>query len=97
MKITTDHKWKPFTCFGDIPKKDQKDHVGNYNCDDPSELSFIIYHGSVYSIDDFLWIPENSSLATLGYHGYLGESYFSGVLIKLSDCGDLYQIASYQQ
>lgn len=29
------------------------------------------------------------------WHGYHGDSYFSGVLIRLSDDGERYQVATY--
>ena len=51
--------------------------------------SFIQYRGDVYVMSDFLRVNEDGDLANLGWHGYSSDSFFSGVLIKLCDDGDV--------
>lgn len=53
--------------------------------------SFISYKGYVYAMSDFMRIEKDSTgdLAQLGWHGYSSDSFFSGVLIKLCDDGDV--------
>ena len=53
--------------------------------------SFIMYKGYVYAMSDFMRIEWDSTgdLAQSSWHGYTSDSFFSGVLIKLCDDGDV--------
>lgn len=91
--IITDHKWKPFKYGNEVPKHvrndfDWVDEEVNYD-------DFLFYRGRWYHTSEFMRVNPNSAFALLGYDGYLGDSYFSGVLIKLSDDGEAYKIATY--
>ena len=59
---------------------------------DPSEGSFFRYRNWVYSLDQFM---VNNHDDFKDWHGHHGDSFFSGVLIKLSDCGDAVKVATY--
>lgn len=40
-------------------------------------------------------IDNNSPFKTLSFDGYYSDSFFSGFLIKLSNDGESYKIATY--
>ena len=51
--------------------------------------SFIQYKGYVYAMSDFMRVNVDGDLEQLGWHGYSCDSFFSGVLLKLCDDGDV--------
>lgn len=53
------------------------------------------YRGQVYSLASFMRIDSNSPLHCLNWHGSHGDSYFSGILIRLSDCNDAVVVGRY--
>lgn len=94
MKITTDYKWKRLKYGYEVPQKILNNQF-DYMRDDEKSDGFIVYRKRWYHLNEFMRIDENSPLFMLGYHGYIGDSYFSGILIRLSDDGESYQIATY--
>ena len=93
LQIITDHKWKNFLYGYELTKKEKKD----FDWMDPEDLetsNFFRYRGSVYSTQDFMRI-ENGPDDFRGWDGYSSDSFFSGVLIKLSEDGEQYQVALY--
>ena len=50
---------------------------------------FFNYRGSWYDLQDG-FMPTPGNLATEGWHGVQGESYFSAVLVKYFDADDNY-------
>ena len=61
--------------------------------EDINEHSFIKYKGEYYALDTFQRIDtfENPQ----EWHGILNFTVFNGLLIALSDCGDMAKIAYY--
>ena len=51
--------------------------------------SFINYKGYVYAMSDFMRVNVTSDSPMYDWHGVAADSYFSGVLIKLCDDGDV--------
>ena len=51
--------------------------------------NFVLYKGNYYDLSDFMRIEPHNSFNCItefqNWSGYHGESYFSGVLIKLVD------------
>jgi len=93
IKIRTNHAWRPFVYRGDVPAKvlqSQFDHLS----EDDSLDGFFCYRGYWYHLSDFMRnTAENSPLKD--WHGVAGDSYFSGVLIRVSGDGERYQVATY--
>lgn len=90
LTITTDRKWKDLCYAHDVPVKvlkEQFDHL-----EDPVD-GFIKYRRAWYHASDFLRVDKGSPLE--GWHGYLNETYFSGIVIRLSDDGEQYQIGTF--
>lgn len=94
MKIITDHKFnKPILSYYELKKKDQewfKDLFTGYD-----EASYFYYRGSCYTLGDFMRIDENNPLKVLNYDGYHSDSFFSGIVIKFSECNELLKCATY--
>ena len=97
-KIITNNHERSFLYRSDVPAdilESQFDYLDADTFD-----GFIQYRGHWYHTSCFmrfgypfnqmpLWTHEQ------GWHGYSSDSFFSGVLIKLSDDGETYQIATY--
>jgi len=94
-KIITNHQWRDFVYRWDVPDKVLADQ---FDYQDPEETTdgFFKYKGYWYHLDMFMRFsylgPKN---AMNDWHGYHSDSYFSGVLIRLSDDGEQYQVATY--
>lgn len=95
MKIVTDHKWHDFKCRHDVPDKVLKDrfsHLDEYNNFD----NFFKYKNYWYHISDFMRVERlhgNDEFHL--WHGYLNDSFFSGVLIKIDDDNEKYMVGIY--
>ena len=92
MEITTNNHWREFKYSYEVPTDviEWKDHLDEIDRHD----GWINYRGHWYHISDFLRI-SNASDEMSEWHGYSSDSFFSGVLIRLSDDGESYQIATY--
>lgn len=57
------------------------------------DTQFVAYKGYYYSLGDFMrfnFIPDvDDNSPYHGWHGYHADSYFSGILIKVLDNGDV--------
>ncbi len=42
----------------------------------------------IFDLSDFMKVQKDGELSKLGYHGHKGLGYYSGIAIKISDCGD---------
>jgi len=97
-KIITDHKWKSFKYGYEVPENIliEYDHLNN----DEKMDGWIKYRACWYHLSDFMschneMYSPNNPFKRFGYDGYLSDSFFSGVLIKVSDDSENYQIATY--
>ena len=80
MKYTTDYKWKPL-------------------CEDMNGFGFR-YRGIPYELDEF--VSMNSVWSTgmqfegcpITVHGYATDTYFSAVLIEVSNDGEMYRVCT---
>jgi hypothetical protein len=61
-------------------ERDQYDWMSDEDC---LNASFYRYAGAVYSDADFMTAHEIPDFE--GWHGYLNDTYFSGVLIRFDD------------
>jgi hypothetical protein len=68
--------------------------VYGYLDDEELECSpFFRYKGCTYSLGDFMPINDNGELKD--WHACMPDGFFSGVVIKLSDCGECVTIGTY--
>ena len=91
MKIITDHKWKPFKYGNEVPAGVLSSHFGHLHEDDTFD-GFLCYRRQWYHVSDFMCAPEGFPAP---WSGYSGDSYFSGVVIELSNDGESYRIGLY--
>jgi hypothetical protein len=54
--------------------------------------TFFRYRGRLYDLGEFM---RSTDPNLKGWHGYAADSFFSGVVIKLSDDGDYVTVATY--
>jgi len=90
IKIYSDNKWKQFVYRNDVPKSVLK---SDFDWEDSND-GFFKYRNIWYHLSQFMKITDGSSFYG-DWDGYYGDSFFSGVLIKLSDDGERYKVATY--
>lgn len=84
MHIITDGKWKQFKFRDEVPAKvlaDQFSHLDEDTID-----GFFKYRDWWYHTSDFVKSGVN------GWDGAHGDSFFSGVLLKISSDGEKYKV-----
>ena len=94
LSIITNNHERQFKYGYEVPEsvKADFDHLS----DDEMMDGWIQYRSVWYHLSDFMHIsvPSDNMFFT-GWHGYSSDSFFSGVLIKISDDGETYQIGTY--
>ena len=89
MEIITNHHWRQFKYRNEVPPEVLADEFGWIDEEDDYLDGYFQYRGSWYHIADFM-------LATDGpfsdWHGYSCDTFFSAVLIRVSDDGEEYQV-----
>jgi hypothetical protein len=90
ITIRTNGQYRPVLCWEDLTVKEQ----GEYDIETFYNSSFFRYRGWVYTLEDFMCIGKDSGFGD-GWDGYHNDSFFSGVLVKYSRCGDAVKVATY--
>lgn len=86
--IKTNKHYRPILTWYDLTDKEQADIIDDY--DTVQESSFFRYKGQVYDLNDFMREPCEVDGQT--WDASHGTSYFSGVVINLSNDGDSIQV-----
>ncbi len=89
MEIKTNHQWREFIYWHELTEKEQQE-FDYMDIEEQENVTFLRYRNWVYSLDCFM---RSDSFPQ--WDGYHGDSFFSGVLIKLSNDGSMYKIATY--
>ena len=92
VTIKTNHQWRDLTYRHDVPAKVLADQFDYQNADETLD-GFFCYRGYWYHIDGFMTVNGNADLKD--WDGYASDSYFSGVVIKLSSDGEQIKIGTY--
>ena len=89
LTIRTNGQYRPVLCWENLTAKEcaEFDKEVFYNS------SFFRYRGWVYTLEDFMRVDNNAPFK--GWDGYHSDSFFSGVLVKYSTCGDAVKAATY--
>lgn len=93
LTIKTNNQWRNFLYGYELTDREKQD----FDWMEPEELDsapFARYRNRLYALDEFMRIDENAPFPG-DWDGYHSDSFFSGVLIKISKCGDMYKIATY--
>ena len=92
LQIITDGKWKNIKYGYEVPKSVLDD------CDWLSEEEktdgWIQYRKTWYHVKEFSRVTSQSPF-TPNWDGYLGDSFFSGVVIEFAANGEQYKIGTY--
>jgi hypothetical protein len=93
LTIRTNSHWRQFVYRYDVPKNVLANQFG---WQDPEIVDgFFCYRRVWYHLDQFMHCEPSGDLATLGWQGFAGDSVFSGVAIRVSNDGEVYQVAHY--
>ena len=89
IKVITNNQPRDILSGLELPAKYRKEF--DYLSDDKFyEESFFIYKGQAYSIGEFTRTADFPN-----WHGSLGDSYFSGVLVRIIDDGEAVIVGRY--
>jgi len=97
VTIKTDNKWRNLLYGYELPKKQRKEF--DYLNDEEFAISnFAKYRGNYYDVGEFQRVPDirnEDGPMFAKWDGYKSDSYFSGILIKLSSDGERYKIGMF--
>ena len=93
----TDKKWKQLKYRSEVPLNILK---SEFDYQDEEEIfdGFFCYRGHWYHTDQFFTIGSDNPLANaagIKWNGYLSDSFYSGILVELSNDGESYRVATY--
>lgn len=102
VTITTNHHWRDFVYRSDVPAAVLADRFDHLDADDATD-GFFCYRGWWYHVSDFMALNTTSEPAEgladadalHRWQGYHADSYFSGVVIKISRDSERYQVGTY--
>lgn len=97
LSIKTNNQSRDLLCLSDFNEAEQKQIRSDFDWMLPEDLEcecgFFRYRSSVYHLQDFMRTEGNEAFQ--GWDGYLSDSYFSGVLIRLGDDCESVVVARY--
>lgn len=87
MEIFTNNQPRSIMSFFDLNEKRQKEALEN--SDEAENESYFVYKRRLYTLGEFVKYDSTE------WHGYSPDSYFSGVLVKLSCDGESVTVGRY--
>jgi len=98
LKIITDNKYRPVLYWHDLTPKEQEEYAYLEAVDKGFDV-FFRYRKWCYYLGDFIRVDYNApfkeNIPFKGWDGYHANSFFSGVLVRYSECGDAVKVATY--
>lgn len=97
VTIKTNNHWREIISFAELSPDEQASH----EYDEDGTGAYFRYKGHAYNLDEFVklgtpWSHKPDADDPLSqWDGMRSETAFSGVLVKLSNCGDCVKVASY--
>ena len=86
VKYITNHHWRNLTYGYELTQAERANF--DYIEDEEFDMhNFLRYRGRVYDVDEFMRTDDPA------WDGFLGDSFFSGIAIKLSEDGEHAQVA----
>jgi len=73
---------RPLVSWYDLPEKIAMDWFGYIEGEDRFDARLFSYKGAWYDLQDGFMHVESEALKSRGWHGIMGESYFSGILCR---------------
>jgi hypothetical protein len=92
MEIKTNHQYRPVLYWDELTNKEKSE----YDFDGAEESTYFRYRGWAYTLEDFMVLRhDDPGMPFKGWDAYRGDSFFSGVVIKMSDCGEAVMVGRY--
>lgn len=94
MKIITNHQWRPILGYHELTEK-EKEGLDYLNEDNGS---FFRYRGNVYPLCNIMRIGypgRNNDPELKEWDAIENDTFFSGILIKASECGEMVKVATF--
>ena len=97
MEIRTNRNWRSFTYRTEVPEGILVDQFDYQDLETETD-GFILYRGIWYHLDMFMRVgypgPFGQTMEGL-WHGSHADTFFSGIVVRLSEDGETYQIGTY--
>jgi hypothetical protein len=95
VKTITNNQWRDFVDSYDVPSKVLADQFEHLDLGfEHSGGGFFKYRGYWYHLSDFLATSADAPGELAKWQGFHGDSFFSGVAVRISDDGEQYQVAT---
>ena len=91
VTIKTNNQWRDLVYRHDVPAKVLADQFDYQDAEEVLD-GFFHYHGEWYHLDQFM---HSDNPAFGDWQGVASDSFFSGVVIKLSKDGEQIKIGTY--
>ena len=98
LTIKTNHRPRDLQTIFDysIPQQVKiRKQFDYYSEEELAELALFDYKGSIYSLDDFMWLEGINPLKVQGWEGYSSDTYFSGVVVKFTEDNEQVIVGTY--
>ena len=92
ITITWSNNWQEIKYSHEVPKKILAEY--DWLKEEDKSTGWVKYNKTWHHLSDFMRLDKNSPFGD-EWHGYHSDSYFSGILIKISDDGDGVILGSY--
>lgn len=83
-KIYGNGHYRPILYWNELTDKEKKDTC---HYEGVEESTFFRYRGKCYNLCDFPIVEKQHPFQGFA-DGHLSDSFFSGILVKMSDCGE---------
>ena len=90
LTIRTNGHYRKILDWSELNEKEQEEYA---YLEEEGFCGFFRYKGWTYFLGDFMRIGNDAPFT--GWDGYHSDSFFSGVLVKYSNCGDAVKVATY--
>ena len=97
LRIITNNNWRQIRYRYEVPPQVLADEFDYQDEDDTSD-GYIYYKGQWYHLDMFMNISQadpHCPFPSSQWQGYHADTFFSGILLQVSDDGEEYRIARY--
>lgn len=92
LKIITNNHWHNFLYGYELTEEEKKEF--DWLSEEEIETdTFFRYRGNCYSLSEFMRIPKG--MFPSNWHGYHSDSFFSGILIEVSEDAETYKVGLY--
>lgn len=89
MRITTNNNRRPVINAWELTETERKefDYIDwkRVESGENSAGGFIRYQGTLYDLGEFQRTSEMRDFSASGWHGYLSDSFFSGLVVKYAN------------